>query len=109
MIRRLEPWEALNLWSQMRGLERDRVVGFANALANHYQGRRQQEQRTPLKWLGRPTYQYNALRRAGYLYVEDVEGLDRAQLLVLHNVGPKGVRVIHAAIDRFRAGTSEAA
>jgi hypothetical protein len=109
MARRLEPWEVLNLWAEMRGPEQDRVVGFANALANHYQGGRRQEQRTPLKWLGLPTMQFNALRRAGYLYVEDVEGLDVQRLSHVHKVGPKGVRLILAAVDRFHALQEDAA
>lgn len=107
--RRLVDFEVWLLWCEMRGNERERVIGFATALANHYQSGRREEKRTPLKWLGLPTYQFNALRRGGYLYVEDIEGLDAEQLLRLHNVGPKGVRVILAAVDRFSAMKKEAA
>lgn len=109
MARRLESWEAWKLWTEMRGLERARVIGFANALASHYQGGNREERRTPLKWLGLKNYQANALKRAGYLYIEDVEAMQFDELLELHRLGSRGVTEIQAAIERFRANTKEAA
>ena len=109
MAKRLEPWEAWTIWCQIKGTERDRVLGFADALANHFQGLKWNEPRTPLKWLDLPTYQYNALRRSGYEYIEDVERLTRKQLGIVPHVGIRGVRIIERALEQFRSNTKESA
>jgi hypothetical protein len=47
--------------------------------------------------IGRPAV--NALAQAGYTQLEDLRGVQPQQLLELHGVGPKAVRILEQALS----------
>ena len=47
---------------------------------------------TPLPKIGAPATR--ALTAAGYLSLEDLDGVSRADLLALHGVGPRAIRIL---------------
>jgi DNA-directed RNA polymerase alpha subunit len=54
--------------------------------------------RTHLNELDVPTRVYNALRRAGYTYVDELNDLNDETLLFLKNLGPTGVQEVRTAL-----------
>lgn len=97
-MRRLSPIEARRLWYSLPGDDDQRIVAFANAIADRLQSHRQRH-RIHLQDLGLPTLWYGALRRAGYEFLDEVVGLSYADLKTLKHVGHRGARVILEAVQ----------
>jgi DNA-directed RNA polymerase alpha subunit len=47
--------------------------------------------------IGRPAL--NALAAAGYTRLEELTSVSEAELLKLHGMGPKGIRILRAALQ----------
>lgn len=98
------PSQVLQLWhSQPRFNFHSQLIGFANALTRALQtGRLPQAGKVQLQELNLPTMAYNALRRAGYAYVEELEGLTANELLLINHVGATSVKQIQEAVAAWR-------
>lgn len=99
MTRRLTPAQAVSIWLSTPGFEMDRVVRFANALADHYITD-VPIKRIHLSDLDLPRMAYGSLRRAGYQWVDEVQQLNYRQLQQIKHIGPHGALAIQHAIKR---------
>lgn len=98
---RISPVDALRIWFNLPAHEeRDRVVRFANALADLYLSKPHPRDRIPLSTLDLPSIAYGGLRRAGYQYVDEVENLSMKELQSLRNIGPLCAIKIRTAINK---------
>jgi len=52
---------------------------------------------TPLPAIGAPATR--AFTAAGYLNLEDLDGVSRATLLAMHGVGPRAIRILDEAMS----------
>jgi len=100
----ITPSEVLHLWhSQPRHNEHSRLIAFSHALVRFLQvGRAPDAQRAPLSDLKLRTGVYNALRRAGFCYVDEVDGLPPQELMLVNHVGAASVCYIHEALANWR-------
>lgn len=99
MARRLTPAQAVSIWLSTPGMELDRVVRFANALADHYVTE-VPAKRIHISDLDLPRLAYGSLRRAGYNFVDEVQTLSYRQLQQIKHIGPHGALAIQHAIKR---------
>ena len=97
-MKRLSPIEARRLWYSLPGDIEQRVIAFANAIAERLQ-RQQPGHRIHLQELELPALWYGALRRAGYEFVDEVEDLSYADLRTLRHVGHHGAMTILDAVQ----------
>ncbi|HEY0738632.1 MAG TPA: DNA-binding protein [Herpetosiphonaceae bacterium] len=54
------------------------------------------QQQTPFPKVSNPALR--ALEAAGYTHLEQLAGVSEAELLRLHGMGPKGIRILRAAL-----------
>jgi len=78
-----------------------RIVAFANAVLDAALTD-PNEHRETLDTLNLPTCTYNALRRAGLLYVDQLGWMSDLQILSLKGVGETGRRAVRAALSGER-------
>lgn len=100
----LTPSQVLRLWHrQPRTNEHNRLIAFSNDLARTLlQGQIPEQQRVLLNELNLPTLAYNALRRAGYTYIDEVAGLSARELQLINHVGPGLAQTIHKALAAWQ-------
>lgn len=94
---RPSPTELLTLWQQTMGYGEQRIVAFANAVLDAALID-PNEHRETLDTLSLPTHTYNALRRAGLVYVDQLSWMSKLQLLSIKGIGEGGVRWIEDAL-----------
>lgn len=94
---RPSPDDLLHLWQQTMGYGEQRIVAFANAVLDLALVDPNADRPT-LDTLSLPTHTYNALRRAGLLYVDQLSWMSKLQLLSIKGVGEGGVRWIEEAL-----------
>ena len=78
------------------------VIAYANALADRYLPRPSPApaHRLTLDRLNLNTYTYNSLRRAGYDYCDQIEGMTADQLKEIQNIGPfSATEILNALKD----------
>ena len=104
LLAAITPSEVLHLWhAQPRHNEHSRLIAFSHALVHLLQaGRASDEHRAPLSDLKLRTGVYNALRRAGYGYIDEIDGLPPQELLLVNHVGAASVCYIHEALATWR-------
>lgn len=78
----------------------DRVVAFGLAVQAHCLGRTDPTARISLLSLDLPRRIYGALRRAGYVYADEVSCLADKQLLCVKGVGLESLRTLRQALSR---------
>lgn len=95
---------AVGLWARRSHLpERERVLAFCNDLVSALRnGQMPDVPRTPLGELELSTMAINALQRAGFAYLDEIELLTTAQLLCIHRIGELTAAEIMHAIRRHR-------
>lgn len=95
---------AIGLWTRRTHLpERQRLMLFCNDLLRVFRsGQVPTLPRTHLSELKISTGVYNALRRAGFTWVDEVELLNSAQLMLIHRIGELGAAEIRHAIRLYR-------
>lgn len=100
----LTPSQILHLWHQRpRTNHHSRVIAFANDLQRAiHTGHLPQVELTPLSELGLPTGTYNALRRAGYSFIEEIEAMPAQELLLVNLIGVSSIRYIKEALGRWK-------
>jgi hypothetical protein len=106
-LARLTPSQVLHLWnSQPRINHHSRLISFANELIRAVQTGSVPApvQATPLSELGLPTGTYNALRRAGFSFVEEIEALPPRELLLVNLIGATSIDYIQDALRRWKPG-----
>lgn len=96
----LTPSQVLRLWHrQPRTNEHNRLIAFSNDLARTLlQGQIPEQQRVLLNELNLPAMAYNALRRAGYTFIDEVDGLSTRELRLINHVGPGLADTIQKAV-----------
>ena len=94
---RPSPDDFLRLWHQTMGYGEQRIVAFANAVLDLVLVDPSADRPT-LDSLSLPTHTYNALRRAGLLYVDQLSRMSKLQLLSIKGVGEGSVRCIEEAL-----------
>ena len=57
----------------------------------------QNHQQTPFPKTGNPAQR--ALNGAGYMYLEQLTEVSEKELLKLHGMGPKAIRILRAALE----------
>ena len=77
----------------------DRVVRFANALADHY-ATNLPAKRIHISDLDLPRMAYGSLRRSGYNFVDEIAPLTYKQLQEIKYIGPHAALAIQHAIKR---------
>lgn len=99
----LTPTEVLQLWHRQLGHDSQfsRVIAFANELMRTLSTDRIAV-RSPLSDLNLPNRTHNALRRAGYDYIDEIEHLPPAQLGLLKHIGETSIRCIRKALKSWR-------
>lgn len=105
-LARLTPSQVLHLWNrQPRINHHSRLISFANDLIRAVStGSAPVVECTPLSVLGLPTGTYNALRRAGFSFVEEIEALPPRELQLINLIGATSLRYIREALDRWKPG-----
>lgn len=95
---------AVGLWARRSHLnERERVLAFCNDLVTALRnGQMPDVPRTPLGELELSTMAINALRRAGFSYLDEIELLTTEQLLRIHRIGELTAAEIMHAIRRHQ-------
>lgn len=95
---------AVGLWTRRSHLpERERVLAFCNDLvAAVRSGQMPDVPRTPLGELELSTMAINALRRAGFAFLDELELLTTPQLLSIHRIGEQSAAEINHAIRRHQ-------
>lgn len=95
---------ACGLWARRSHLpERERVLAFCNDLVTALRnGQMPDVPRTPLAELEISTLASNALRRAGFSYLDEIELLSTEQLLTIHRIGELTAAEIIQAIRRHQ-------
>lgn len=94
---RLGPYQVLTLYWSSPGQGDDKILAFANTLTDYYLNA-DNLNRIPLSDLNLPNYTYNALRRAGFAYVDELIDLRDEQILQIKNIGDLGFRNIQKAL-----------
>lgn len=99
----ITPSKILQLWnSHPRVNEHSRLIAFSHDLVRTLSNAKVSEEHlTPLRDLGLTTGVYNALRRAGYGYVEEIDGLTTNELILVNHIGANSVKQIHDALTRW--------
>lgn len=98
---RLGVHELLLAWHATTGTPEDRAITYGNAIQTAISGAATpMRTRIPLSCLDLPQLTYNALRRAGYAYIDELRGLTDAQLLHIRGIGPLGAQQISASLRR---------
>lgn len=90
---------AVGLWARRSHLsERERVLAFCDDLVTALrEGQMPSLPRTPLGELEISTMAFNALRRAGFGYLDEIELLTAEELLKIHRIGDlTAAEIIHA-------------
>lgn len=103
---RLVPEDLERLWrasSSFGGTYHARAMWFANAVMDEMEGLKPIDC-TPIQALGLPTAETNALLRAGYQWVEQLNGLGTRDLVRVRQVGLNRAIQIRLAIERWRNG-----
>lgn len=95
---------AVGLWARRSHLpERERVLAFCNDLVTALRsGQMPDVPRTPLTELEISTVAANALRRAGFSFLDEIELLTTPQLLSIHRIGEQTAAEINHAIRRHQ-------
>lgn len=95
---------AVSLWARRSHLsERDRVLAFCDDVVTTLRsGQMPDVPRTPLEELELSTMAINALRRAGFFYLDEIELLTTAQLLCVHRIGELTAAEIKHAVRRHQ-------
>lgn len=93
-MNRLSPIEARRLWYSLGGDDDQRVVAFANAIADRLQNGPRPKLRIHLEALDLGTLWYGALRRAGYEYADEIAALSYADLRTIKHIGHNGAMTI---------------
>lgn len=78
----------------------DRLVAYGLAVQAHCLGPTDPTTRVSLKSLDLPQRIYGALRRAGYVYADELTGLADKQLLCVKDFGPGSVAILRQALSR---------
>jgi hypothetical protein len=106
LLAAITPSEVLHLWhaqSSRHCHEHSRLIAFSHALVRHLQDcSPSDEERTPLSDLNLPTGVHNALRRGGFSYIDEIDGLSPDELLMVNHVGAASVCCIHEALANWR-------
>lgn len=77
----------------------DRLVAFGLAVQAHCLAPVDPTTRLHLKSLDLPQRIYGSLRRAGYVYADEVSCLADKQLLCVKDLGPKGVEILRERLS----------
>lgn len=95
---------AVGLWARRSHLcERERVLAFCSDLVTALRdGRVPALPRTPLAELEIGLMAYNALRRAGFSYLDEIEMLGATQLMRFRQIGEHTAAEITEAVRRHR-------
>lgn len=104
---RLGPYQLLTLYWSSPGVGEDKILAFANTLTDYYLNA-DNLNRIPLSDLNLPNYTYNALRRAGLAYVDELTELRDEQILQIKNIGDLGLRNIQKALHTQALASSPA-
>jgi DNA-directed RNA polymerase alpha subunit len=99
-MNRLSPIEARRLWYSLPGDDDQRIVAFANAIADRLHRGPRPRQRIALDALDLGMLWYGALRRAGYEYVDEIAPLTYADLKTIKHIGHHGAMTIMAKVRR---------
>lgn len=94
----------MGLWNRLwRMPEADRVLRFSNELQRTLQsGVAPPLERPELSTLDIPTMAHGALRRAGYTFIDEVEGLSEQELCKIPRIGPLGAANVREAVAVWR-------
>lgn len=79
----------------------DRLVAFGLAVQAHCLAPADPTTRLSLKSLDLPQRIYGALRRAGYVYADEVSCLADKQLLCVKDLGPGSLSTLRQALSRI--------
>lgn len=106
----LTPTEVLQLWHRQTGhnSESSRLIAFANELMRTLSTDRS-ARRSPLSDLNLANRTHNALRRAGFAYIDEIEHLPPAQLRLVNHIGETSIRCIREALKSWRRRRARAA
>lgn len=77
----------------------DRVVAFGLAVQAHCLGPTDPTTRISLRSLDVPRRIYGALRRAGYVYADELSSLTDKQLLCIKDFGPGSLATLRRALS----------
>ena len=97
-MKRLSPIEIRRIWYSLPFDGYTKIIAFGNAITDKLLETPPDRNRIHLQDLNLPALWYGALRRAGYEFVDEVEGMRRADLMTLKHVGERGAAVILEAI-----------
>ena len=96
----LSAYDLLTLYSSLppRTHLEDRVVAFGLAVQAHCLGPTDPTTRISLQSLDLPRRIYGALRRAGYVYADELSRLTDKQLLCVKDFGPGSLATLRRAL-----------
>lgn len=100
----IPPSVAIGLWYRLRRMpEPDRVLRFSNEIQRTLQtGAVPEPDRAELSCLEIPTLAHGALRRAGFTFIDEVEGLREEELCRIPRIGPVCAALIRQAVALWR-------
>lgn len=109
IIECLDDLEAALEWLELPGQSRPGKAEIDKCRQNVAQLRRAlasargREEQTPLKWLDLPTGVSNALLRAGYSTIEELEKLTPSQLASVPRIGGMSVKLVASALKTWKS------
>ena len=77
----------------------DRLVAYGNAVQSWLSSPESDDPRSPLSSLCLPQRIYGALRRAGYVYADELSSLTDKQLLCIKDFGPGSLATLRRALS----------